>query len=99
MVNFVVGFVGLGLFGWSGTFRPEYQRPEIFQGRIGSALSWIVMIGGMYLVYRGWIRSEEHTSELQSLMRNSYAVFCLKKQNKHIQNTTNLPLYVLSHTP
>src|SRR3546814_10303569 len=31
----------------------------------------------------GWIalRSEEHTSELQSLMRISYAVFCLKKKN------------------
>src|SRR3546814_5405638 len=30
-----------------------------------------------------WIwRSEEHTSELQSLMRISYAVFCLKKKNK-----------------
>src|SRR3546814_7665351 len=28
-------------------------------------------------------RSEEHTSELQSLMRISYAVFCLKKQNTH----------------
>src|SRR3546814_4490479 len=28
------------------------------------------------------MRSEEHTSELQSLMRNSYAVFCLKKKNK-----------------
>src|SRR3546814_3773631 len=28
----------------------------------------------------GWHRSEEHTSELQSLMRNSYAVFCLKKK-------------------
>src|SRR3546814_4744898 len=27
-------------------------------------------------------RSEEHTSELQSLMRSSYAVFCLKKNNK-----------------
>src|SRR3546814_1803839 len=27
-------------------------------------------------------RSEEHTSELQSLMRNSYAVFCLKKKKK-----------------
>src|SRR3546814_5877243 len=27
-------------------------------------------------------RSEEHTSELQSLMRTSYAVFCLKKKNK-----------------
>src|SRR3546814_6878064 len=28
-------------------------------------------------------RSEEHTSELQSLMRNSYAVFCLKKKKNH----------------
>src|SRR3546814_2293247 len=28
-------------------------------------------------------RSEEHTSELQSLMRTSYAVFCLKKNNTH----------------
>src|SRR3546814_7742544 len=28
-------------------------------------------------------RSEEHTSELQSLMRNSYAVFCLKKKKQH----------------
>src|SRR3546814_1921231 len=42
----------------------------------------------------GWeARSEEHTSELQSLMRNSYAVFCLKKkktikqQNKRILST------------
>src|SRR3546814_3743353 len=31
---------------------------------------------------RGIIRSEEHTSELQSLMRISYAVFCLKKKKK-----------------
>src|SRR3546814_6332577 len=30
------------------------------------------------------MRSEEHTSELQSLMRISYAVFCLKKKKKHI---------------
>src|SRR3546814_5396548 len=29
------------------------------------------------------MRSEEHTSELQSLMRNSYAVFCLKKKQLH----------------
>src|SRR3546814_8372159 len=29
-----------------------------------------------------WLRSEEHTSELQSLMRISYAVFCLKKKTK-----------------
>src|SRR3546814_3563203 len=34
----------------------------------------------------GKARSEEHTSELQSLMRISYAVFCLKKKNKRQQN-------------
>src|SRR3546814_10517634 len=33
-------------------------------------------------------RSEEHTSELQSLMRISYAVFCLKKKKYKIQTTT-----------
>src|SRR3546814_8864436 len=37
----------------------------------GWAMAWIVFIS---------IRSEEHTSELQSLMRISYAVFCLKKK-------------------
>src|SRR3546814_9848838 len=34
------------------------------------------------LARQNWRRSEEHTSELQSLMRISYAVFCLKKQKK-----------------
>src|SRR3546814_5300576 len=33
------------------------------------------------------VRSEEHTSELQSLMRISYAVFCLKKKNKNTTTT------------
>src|SRR3546814_10598412 len=32
-------------------------------------------------------RSEEHTSELQSLMRISYAVFCLKKKTRHTKQT------------
>src|SRR3546814_3442938 len=35
-------------------------------------------------------RSEEHTSELQSLMRTSYAVFCLKKTKRTIQTSTTL---------
>src|SRR3546814_7784655 len=40
---------------------------------------------------RGVRRSEEHTSELQSLMRISYAVFCLKKKTTNMTNeTTNL---------
>src|SRR3546814_7525793 len=38
----------------------------------------------------GWRwRSEEHTSELQSLMRISYAVFCLKKTKNRLKDTTN----------
>src|SRR3546814_4267394 len=42
---------------------------------------------------RGWsgmpVRSEEHTSELQSLMRISYAVFCLKKKKKNKNNNVS----------
>src|SRR3546814_2444384 len=37
---------------------------------------------------RGRQRSEEHTSELQSLMRSSYAVFCLKKKRQTQHNRT-----------
>src|SRR3546814_6820906 len=41
-------------------------------------------------------RSEEHTSELQSLMRISYAVFCLKKKNKKI-NKSGKPNNIHEH--
>src|SRR3546814_9539884 len=53
-------------------------RQMILQGRrvpASEALDW------------GIARSEEHTSELQSLMRISYAVFCLKKKNESKQTT------------
>src|SRR3546814_4272509 len=40
------------------------------------------------LIFLELLRSEEHTSELQSLMRISYAVFCLKKKKKTSNNTT-----------
>src|SRR3546814_3599108 len=44
-------------------------------------------------------RSEEHTSELQSLMRISYAVFCLTKKNKtEIHSIINIPSAVYSFT-
>src|SRR3546814_7749346 len=42
-------------------------------------------------LYTTPVRSEEHTSELQSLMRISYAVFCLKKKNKNLY-TTYIPI-------
>src|SRR3546814_1207871 len=40
-----------------------------------------------YWVFDDDTRSEEHTSELQSLMRNSYAVFCLNQQTYEQNNT------------
>src|SRR3546814_10041412 len=42
------------------------------------------------LADRGDLRSEEHTSELQSLMRISYAVFCLKKTKKRTKTKSNI---------
>src|SRR3546814_2124388 len=57
-----------------GTFRPNSANP-------GGRLDPYTFVGKA-----GWDRyngrSEEHTSELQSLMRISYAVFCLKKKKK-----------------
>src|SRR3546814_3867715 len=45
---------------------------------------------GLFLdILENAVRSEEHTSELQSLIRISYAVFCLKKKI-HIKNTTTV---------
>src|SRR3546814_3025686 len=55
----------------AGNFLDRGQLPEEFLEPVGAVDQ--VAIGG---------RSEEHTSELQSLMRISYAVFCLKKK-KH----------------
>src|SRR3546814_9380662 len=42
-------------------------------------------------------RSEEHTSELQSLMRISYAVFCLKKKNTKINYEAFYPIHTHEH--
>src|SRR3546814_3646159 len=56
------------------------QRRPATTARIGSG----VVVKLAYRLRRGLrpaTRSEEHTSELQSLMRISYAVFCLKKKN------------------
>src|SRR3546814_4036087 len=43
--------------------------------------------GGSCPIHRPYTRSEEHTSELQSLMRISYAVFCLKQKKKSLKKT------------
>src|SRR3546814_4533615 len=47
-------------------------------------------IDGREMLAAPGTRSEEHTSELQSLMRNSYAVFCLKKKNTDPETYTQI---------
>src|SRR3546814_1855885 len=58
------------------------------QQRLNRALIGSVGIFTLLSALIGWwsARSEEHTSELQSLMRISYAVFCLKKKHKTRQH-------------
>src|SRR3546814_7718196 len=51
-------------------------------------ITYGVMRLGFHPGAQGGLRSEEHTSELQSLMRISYAVFCLKKKNNITKNIT-----------
>src|SRR3546814_2761191 len=50
---------------------------------VGTTIGALGTIAGLIL---GAIRSEEHTSELQSLMRISYAVFCLKQTTNNQHN-------------
>src|SRR3546814_5725344 len=56
------------------------NAPQIFLEQEGPTVEVSLNVGGQRLaetVYEATVRSEEHTSELQSLMRNPYAVFCL----------------------
>src|SRR3546814_7892815 len=83
--------------------QPLHQRTPLFgkAGVLGGqdciGLAFTVERRDRFLIFSplrsqyGHLRSEEHTSELQSLMRISYAVFCLKKK-KSIKNkiTTNI---------
>src|SRR3546814_5662808 len=55
----------------------------------GAIASGSYDVGLETLRAESFIRSEEHTSELQSLMRISYAVFCLKKNTNTISTTAN----------
>src|SRR3546814_4903650 len=48
------------------------------RGTLNAGSDPLIVLDGV--IYPGQLRSEEHTSELQSLMRISYAVFCLKKK-------------------
>src|SRR3546814_6228860 len=59
----------------------EIGRGQVGFLRLGDLLE--LLAGDLAHLLGVGTRSEEHTSELQSLMRISYAVFCLKKKNNH----------------
>src|SRR3546814_4836427 len=65
------------------------------------AIDDVLANGAIFDLTEGILRSEEHTSELQSLMRNSYAVFCLKKKKNHIiiqyRHYNNNQIYHYTH--
>src|SRR3546814_7924371 len=65
-----------------GEFADEVQDRGHIVGCGGADRQRHGTIGSASAKARGLRRSEEHTSELQSIMRNSYAVFCLKKKKK-----------------
>src|SRR3546814_8151714 len=86
------------LAGCSSHFSPR-SPSRLGSGRIALLTRWFTSC----ICARRW-RSEEHTSELQSLMRNSYAVFCLKKKQTEEQDTqshtnTEQPGSTIVYTP
>src|SRR3546814_7151237 len=60
-----------------------------FESPIAVADAYVTSAAPAGNFHRGRRQMEEHTSELQSLMRISYAVFCLKKKLKKTKHTTN----------
>src|SRR3546814_7346563 len=58
-----------------------------------------ILVTGTAGLVAGAMRSEEHTSELQSLMRISYAVFCLKKKTTTNRHTRTKSMSTINYTP
>src|SRR3546814_2399848 len=87
--------------------RKDHQRDQLLGKLVGAVVVGAVagdnrkpvgMVPGAHEVVGGRLRSEEHTSELQSLMRTSYAVFCLKKKRQQAHTFTSRTTDRLSTT-
>src|SRR3546814_6351977 len=84
----VFGSVQLSLFGGSLSTSVGYTDFELLEDDYSLDVRYSRTIGvGSYRPLLS-VRSEEHTSELQSLMRISYAVFCLKKKKQKTHTKT-----------
>src|SRR3546814_3743208 len=75
------------LFPYTTLFRSAKRRVvSVLQGSGCNRGVFRITWAYQFAKHNSQTRSEEHTSELQSLMRNSYAVFCLKKK-KYLKQT------------
>src|SRR3546814_3646388 len=80
------------LFPYTTLFRSTEHHGAVW--RIVALKLFLHPLIAFVLVYR----SEEHTSELQSLMRISYAVFCLKKKNTKMNRYTIIKRSIYNNT-
>src|SRR3546814_9153169 len=78
---------GAGVFG-NQPHRPGMMQAQVFDDAGGFQNGLVAVHQHRKALHRPQLRSEEHTSELQSLMRISYAVFCLKKKIKNTSKYT-----------
>src|SRR3546814_5481771 len=79
---FAIEAVLVEILGWPVRCRDYRDAVADDPGKQPGQDHGVSRIGDDHLVERNQPRSEEHTSELQSLMRISYAVFCLKKKKR-----------------
>src|SRR3546814_2786648 len=93
-----IGIIGRDLVRADARAEPAHTVRQPGRGeaylRVAKAFAGLAqhLVGGDAQIVDQMLRSEEHTSELQSLMRISYAVFCLKKKkqtNTHYSHITD----------
>src|SRR3546814_5467484 len=89
-----------GAFGDQAVRRPSDREATFTSAGMAQYQAELARMIGALRAFPSIVRSEEHTSELQSLMRISYAVFCLKKKIKHhAQKHKNVQTTHYTHYP
>src|SRR3546814_8483037 len=88
---------------WIAGLVNAFKHSQDAWSSVGSLGLTLSVVSTLAALVAGWVaysggRSEEHTSELQSLMRISYAVFCLKKKTREINQVILLYVYILHTT-
>src|SRR3546814_3308532 len=96
--SFYISMLGFWLLGELALFSSASPKRARTPARASSSIMACMRWSAGREASIASIRSEEHTSELQSLMRISYAVFCLKKKkNKKLNNISIQTIHQLRH--